>query len=265
MNEAEIRIAQTILPRDWTSLRDVVLKVVAFFGRDLDLVMINRYLHEGLLELALVAPDSTTTVFSRTDCEHRTIHAPFNRAEGVRVEPYEAGRYLARLAELTSPATATPPTDQQASDASPALEVEAAPAPAAPAESPTVLPARGGELSPTQNAFEAQSETLPPATQPNERTVAEPLADSAKPAAAPHPGGRPPVVNWSMVGEEVFRLMDDNSEFTVDDPEWNAQARLEEAIADFCQNKFKKHPGETTIKDNIREPLERWRQSRSET
>ena len=49
MNEAEIRIAQTILPRDWTSLRDVVLKVVAFFGRDLDLVMINRYLHEGKL------------------------------------------------------------------------------------------------------------------------------------------------------------------------------------------------------------------------
>ena len=111
----------------------------------------------------------------------------------------------------------------------------------------------------------ATTEPAPTEPQPNEQTVAEPLADSAKPAAAPHPGGRPPVVNWSMVGEEVFRLMDDNSEFTVDDPEWNAQARLEEAIADFCQNKFKKHPGETTIKDNIREPLERWRQSRSET
>jgi len=59
--------------------------------------------------------------------------------------------------------------------------------------------------------------------------------------------------------------MNDNGEFSVDDPEWNAQARLEEAIADFCESKFKTRPSETTIKDNIHEPLERWRQSRSET
>jgi len=111
----------------------------------------------------------------------------------------------------------------------------------------------------------ATTEPAPTEPQPNEQTVAEPLADSAKPAAAPHPGGRPPVVNWSMVDEEVFRLMNDNGEFSVDDPEWNAQARLEEAIADFCESKFKTRPSETTIKDNIHEPLERWRQSRSET
>src|SRR5262245_50558848 len=106
MNEAEIRIAQTILPRDWTLLRDVVLGVTAFFGRDLDLdlVMINRYLHEGLLELMLVRPVGPPTQFSKEDRKHRTVHAPFNRAEGVRVEPFEAGRYLARLVELTSPA-----------------------------------------------------------------------------------------------------------------------------------------------------------------
>jgi hypothetical protein len=107
MNEAEIRIAQKLLPRDWTSLREVVLKVIAFFGgpRGSGLAMVNRYLHERVLELALVAPDGTMTEFSRMDCEHRTIHAPLlNPAEGVRVEPYEAGHYLARLAELTSPA-----------------------------------------------------------------------------------------------------------------------------------------------------------------
>jgi hypothetical protein len=112
MNEAAIRIAQELLPRDWTLLRDVVLRVGAFFGRDLDLVMINRYLHEGLLELMLVRPDGTMTRFSKEDCEHRTVRAPFNRAEGVRVEPFEAGRYLARLAKLTSPATATSPADR---------------------------------------------------------------------------------------------------------------------------------------------------------
>ena len=43
------------------------------------------------------------------------------------------------------------------------------------------------------------------------------------------------------------------------------RTRLEEAIADFCESKFKTRPSETTIKDNIHEPLERWRQSRSET
>ena len=109
MNEAEIRIAQNILPRDWTRLLKVVPRVTDFFGRDLDLEMINRYLHEGLLELALVAPNGTMTVLSRSDCEHRTIHAAFNRAEGVWVEPLEAGHYLARLAESISPATARPP------------------------------------------------------------------------------------------------------------------------------------------------------------
>jgi hypothetical protein len=106
MNEAEIRIAQDILPRDWTLLRDVVVKVIAFFGGPYGpgLVMINRYLHEELLDLALVAPDGTMMQFSRTDCGHRTIHAPFNPAEGVRVEPNEAGQYLARLAKSTSAA-----------------------------------------------------------------------------------------------------------------------------------------------------------------
>jgi hypothetical protein len=103
VNEAEIRIAQKLLPREWTLLRDVVVGVGALFGRDLDLVMINRYLREGLLELMLVRPDGTMMWFSKEDCEHRTVDAPFNRAEGVYVEPPEAGRYLARLAELTSP------------------------------------------------------------------------------------------------------------------------------------------------------------------
>jgi hypothetical protein len=109
MNEAEIRIAQKLLPRDWTLLRDVVVGVGALFGRDLDLVMINRYLREGLLELMLVRPDGTMMWFSKEDCEHRTVGAPFNRAEGVYVEPPEAGRYLARLAELTSPAERVEP------------------------------------------------------------------------------------------------------------------------------------------------------------
>jgi hypothetical protein len=82
---------------------------------------------------------------------------------------------------------------------------------------------------------------------------------------APHPGGRPPAVDRVMVGQEVSRLMNHHGEFSADDPDWNAQARLEAAIADFCETTFCKRPSETTIKDNIREPLKRWRQARSET
>jgi len=112
MNEAETRIAQTILPREWTWLRDVVCSVTDFFKRDLGLVMINRYLHEELLELALVASDGTMTEFSREDRERRTVHAAFFPAEGVWVEPHEDGQHFARLAKLPSPATATPPADR---------------------------------------------------------------------------------------------------------------------------------------------------------
>ena len=113
MNEVEISIAQKILPRDWTPLRKVVPGVGDVFKRNLDLVMINRYLHEGVLELMLVRPDGTTRQFSRADCAHLTISAVFHRAEGVWVEPCEDGEYFGRLAELTPLATTTLPADQQ--------------------------------------------------------------------------------------------------------------------------------------------------------
>jgi hypothetical protein len=137
MNEAEIKIAQKVLPRDWTPLLDVVLGVGAFFKRDLDLVMINRYAHEGLLELRLVRPDGTMTRFSKEDCAHLTISAPFPRAEGVCVEPYQAGQYLGRLAESISPATTTSPVDRPMA---PAEESMLEPAPTLSTELPRVEP-----------------------------------------------------------------------------------------------------------------------------
>ena len=145
MNEAEIKIAQKVLPRDWTPLLDVVLGVGAFFKRDLDLVMINRYLHEGLLELMLVRPDGTMTRFSKEDCAHLTISAPFHRAEGVRVEPYQAGQYFGRLAKLTSAADRQLPV---AGETAPAARVEAPmPEPVPPAESVPAPPTDTKPLS----------------------------------------------------------------------------------------------------------------------
>jgi hypothetical protein len=114
---------------------------------------------------------------------------------------------------------------------------------------------------PAARAEESMPEPVPPV----EPVAPDSPSADIEPAPTPHPGGRPPVVDWKMVGEEVFRLMNHHNEFSDDDPEWNAQARLESAIADFCETTFGIRPGETTIREHIREPLERWRRSRSET
>jgi hypothetical protein len=45
-------------------------------------------------------------------------------------------------------------------------------------------------------------------------------------------GGRPPAYDWDAIRKAAFELMDHHDEFSVDDPEWNAQARLEEKLCD---------------------------------
>jgi hypothetical protein len=107
-----------------------------------------------------------------------------------------------------------------------------------------------------------QLSSAPETEQAPPRAEQAPVIKSRK---RPKRGGRPPAVNWEMVEQEVFRLMEENGEFSVDDPDWNAQARLEEGIGDFCQNKFCKRPSEATIRGRIRKPLERWRKQRTET
>jgi hypothetical protein len=143
--------------RDWVPLQDAVLQIISLVGgkRDLGLAMINQYLRSGQLELARVAPDLTMTLFSRTDCEHRTVHAPSNPAEGVRVEPYEAGYYVVRrdgLPRLTSPAT---PADRQ-------LYAEGGSEPAARAEESMPGPALAVEPEPAPPAEPRQVEPVPP-------------------------------------------------------------------------------------------------------
>ena len=158
----------TFHPRDWAPLQDAVLQLISLVGgkRDLGLVMINRYLRSGQLAGALVAPDGTLTLFSRTDWERRTVHAPLNPAEGVRVEPYEAGYYFVRragLAELTSPATPATPADRQ-------LHAAGASEPAAPAEESMPEPAPAVEPEPAPPS--PQVEPTPPA-EPKQPALAE--------------------------------------------------------------------------------------------
>jgi hypothetical protein len=130
-----VTAAEIIIARwdDWVLLEDAVCEVIARVGRKhaLGLALINQSLHNEQLELALLPPDgSTLTVFSKEDCKRRTVHAPLNPREGTRIEPFEAGQpYVRGVVKLTSPATATPPADQQLSG-DPAEAGRAFPAPA---------------------------------------------------------------------------------------------------------------------------------------
>jgi hypothetical protein len=76
--------------------------------------------------------------------------------------------------------------------------------------------------------------------------------------------GRPPNINWGIVEAEVFRLMDHHDEFSPDDPEWNAQARLEEAIREFINRQFGiDDVAESTIRHRIKSSLDNWRSAKA--
>ena len=65
-------------------------------SRDFALRCLNRDLRSGRLRSALVdfSPDDkeTMTLLNPSDWQQRTIEAPINPEEGVRVEPYVSGR-----------------------------------------------------------------------------------------------------------------------------------------------------------------------------
>ena len=71
-------------------------------------------------------------------------------------------------------------------------------------------------------------------------------------------GGRPPSFNRNAVAAEVRRLMDHHGEFSADDPEWNAQARLIEAV----RKKFGE-ASDSTLEPYIKEPLAAWRNEKA--
>ena len=74
--------------------------------------------------------------------------------------------------------------------------------------------------------------------------------------------GRAPCVDWAMVDQRVFDLMEYHDEFTAGDLDWNAQARLERAIKDFIGERFKIILAESTIRAHVVKPLKSWREKR---
>jgi hypothetical protein len=98
------------------------------------------------------------------------------------------------------------------------------------------------------------------------RSVFLSMADLNRAIGAPATkgkGGRKPIVDWGVVFVELERLMDHHNEFSPDDPEWNAQARLVEALQKFCSDKFGIEPDKNTIEGRIKEPLSQWREQKA--
>jgi hypothetical protein len=186
MTEAETRIARTFRARDWVPLTPALIRIMSFVeGRaDLALACINRVLLEGRLRAALVALDGTIKMrLEAPDWQRRTVLAPHIPAEGVRVEPYEEGRFVIWRADLdkeypTNPATPASAADRQlyaADEPEPSQPPQAEQQPAAQRSPP---PACEAAAALTSNA-EGGPEDQPKLTEPDEPAVADPASSSA--------------------------------------------------------------------------------------
>jgi hypothetical protein len=72
-------------------------------------------------------------------------------------------------------------------------------------------------------------------------------------------GGRKPDFNWDVILAEAERLMEYHSEFDASDPEWNAQARLEEALKSYSQKKWGREPSTAVLRERLARWLPEWR------
>ncbi len=82
-------------------------------------------------------------------------------------------------------------------------------------------------------------------------------------AALKRKGGRPTAVDWDVVKKEAIRLLNYHGEFGSDSPNWNAQARLEEALEDYCETKFGTRPARSTLQGHVPPWLVEWRNSKT--
>lgn len=79
----------------------------------------------------------------------------------------------------------------------------------------------------------------------------------------PSKRGRREDFHWDLIETEFIRLMDHHGDFDSGDVDWNAQARAEEALKEFCQQKWRKEPGTTQLREHIRTWLAAWRKKKT--
>jgi len=71
--------------------------------------------------------------------------------------------------------------------------------------------------------------------------------------------GPKPKFEWAAIEVEAARLMDHHGDFSPDDAEWDAQARLEKKLLAFCSERYGREPSLTQLRKHVGEVLTRWR------
>jgi hypothetical protein len=83
-------------------------------------------------------------------------------------------------------------------------------------------------------------------------------------AGTPVPKKRGPrfKFDWSTIESEARRLLDRHGDFSPHKRGWDAQARLESALQEFCSEKYDKEPSLTQIRTHVGKWLSAWRNAR---
>ncbi len=74
--------------------------------------------------------------------------------------------------------------------------------------------------------------------------------------------GRKVEYDWGLVESEAYRLLDERGEFNTTNKRWNAQARLEDALLDFCMASLGREPSLASLRRQLPAWLETWRARR---
>jgi hypothetical protein len=80
--------------------------------------------------------------------------------------------------------------------------------------------------------------------------------------ALPRKRGPKPKFDWAAIEAESIHFMDYHGDFSADDPEWNAQARLESKLLAFCGRRFGREPSVTQLRAYLPKWLNDWREKR---
>ncbi len=71
--------------------------------------------------------------------------------------------------------------------------------------------------------------------------------------------GRKTEYDWDTVEAELYRIMDAKGDFSPEKKGWTAQARLEDALLDFCGLVLGREPSPAVLRRKLPEWLGAWR------
>jgi hypothetical protein len=102
----------------------------------------------------------------------------------------------------------------------------------------------------------------PPAPSKEPTSVPTTLSEELSNKLRQKPGPKPDF-NWGKIEGKCYDLMDHHGDFTPDDPDWDCQARLEEALMKFCQETEGRQPAPSTLREKLPGWLLTWRERKT--